>query len=856
MPDMADAEKKGDKRQVGLDFRHFGAVSLFVFINGFVVAAIVFAFLFRETGNQNTVEARNLTRDIVRITEESLSDTEKTVRSLTYFYSTMRRESDDAEGSVNHNAQKLLIGESMPTSVLWVTEKGGYHQESFIGKEERNAYDPTSGWPSFQELYRETYDLHFNEIEYWGRLHWPAFKVASMDRAEQPVGLVTKVRIKNGETGILLVVTMPSRIFGSGWATQRENIARITISDHETGNTVVDNRTPWGRDGAGGFFSSPVPTDYVLQMGNKYWDMHFQVLPTVAARLLTMAPWAALILISLLTLLAGIVSERKHRQDRRLAEMSETLAGAHHQLQAKTSERDQLFYALRKSEREYKAVINSVSDVIFETDETGRLIFLNETWLRVAEKDNLDFVGRLLFDAIVPADRHKQQEMFDALVRGERQAYRTETYLDLGQGRTRAAEIAFSMLRMTEDKSLRVVGTITDIEKRQSAENAMREAEQRFRAIFENSISGIYQTSPDGRFISANPALAEIFGYDSTDDLVRSVIDVSRQIYVDAQDRASFLQKLLFEGRVSGIESEVYRKDGTKIWIMENARVVRSAKGGILYYEGSIWDVTERKEAEESMRQSRVQAEISSRARLEFLANMSHELRTPLNAVIGFSEIIKDELMGPHSVPVYKEYATDIYESGNYLLKVISEILEVSKIETGDRELNQSNFHLMKVLKSCMTILSARIVQSDVRVNLDLPEDLPEILAEELGFKQILLNLIGNAVKFTGKGACVTISAQIEENGEMTISVADEGIGMTEAEIKKAMQPFGKVDNNLSTMKEGTGLGLTIVEALVRLHGAEFKLTSQKGVGTTAKIILPAYRVLHQSNVTPIKAGK
>jgi signal transduction histidine kinase len=313
---------------------------------------------------------------------------------------------------------------------------------------------------------------------------------------------------------------------------------------------------------------------------------------------------------------------------------------------------------------------------------------------------------------------------------------------------------------------------------------------------------------------------------------------------VKQEDRQEFVNRLLFEGRISGIETEVYRKDGSRIWIMQNARVVRNEKGAVEYYEGSIYDVTERKHAEEVMRQARIQAEISSRTRMEFLANMSHELRTPLNAVIGFSEIIKDEVMGPLNVPVYKEYAQDIYDSGNYLLKIISEILEVSKIETGNRDLNISNFRIQKALKSCMTIMTTRIEQAGVELTVDLPEDLPELLAEELGFKQVMLNLIGNAIKFTPKGGKVNVNARVADTGEMQIDIVDTGIGMNEAEIQKAMQPFGKVDTTFSGMKEGTGLGLTIVDSLVRLHGGTFKLISQKGVGTTARVIMPAFRVL------------
>jgi signal transduction histidine kinase len=287
------------------------------------------------------------------------------------------------------------------------------------------------------------------------------------------------------------------------------------------------------------------------------------------------------------------------------------------------------------------------------------------------------------------------------------------------------------------------------------------------------------------------------------------------------------------------VVSQVKRKDGRVIWIMENARVVRNDRGGIHYFEGSVIDITETKLAEEAMRQARIQAEMSSRSRMEFLANMSHELRTPLNAIIGFSEIIKDEVMGEHHVPVYKEYAQDIYNSGNYLLKVISEILEVSKIESGNHELNINPFRLKKAVNSCLTIMAGRVEDAKLTLEQDIAADLPDLLAEELAFKQIILNLLSNAVKFTPEGGKIKLSAALNEEGQLEIDVIDTGIGMTEDEIVKALQPFSKVDNNFGSMKEGTGLGLTIVESLVRLHGGEFTLISEKGQGTTARITLP-----------------
>lgn len=818
-----------------------GSTASFILLNGLVIATIAFVVLHFSMAYLKGLDARNMTRDIFHATEQSLSETEKTLHSLQYFYSSINMD-DASQAPVAQRMQQVITGDARLNAVLWTTDKGVWHQNDIAGMTEHAAYDAALGWPSYAQLFKEAYKLEFNQIGYLQDLAWPAFSAKAQSTVDMPIGLLVKSRLSDGTIGVLLAVTTPTKIFGTSWSTHREDLASVTIQDRETGFVLV-NSVIAGDKGTQDW-GAPETVNYVLQLGEEAWDIHFGVRPTLVSRLLSAAPYGIFVIVLGITLLAASSAQRKHRQDLKIAEMSKNLEGAQSELQNKITERDKLFHALRKSERENRAVINSVSDVIFETDETGRLMFLNETWKRITHREVSETMGQSLFALFDQADQQKQRDMFEELVRGERQAYRIETRLNLGQGTFKPVEVAFSMLRMTDDKSIRVVGTITDIEKRRRAELAVREAEQKFRAIFENSISGIYQSSPDGRFVNVNTALAEIFGYDSAEDLTTSITDIGSQVYVNPNDRQDFVNRLLFEGRVSGVETQVYRKDGSKIWIMQNARIVRSEKGSVEYYEGSIYDVTERKQAEEVMRQARVQAEISSRTRMEFLANMSHELRTPLNAVIGFSEIIKDEVMGPLNVPVYKEYAQDIYDSGNYLLKIISEILEVSKIETGNRDLNVSNFKIQKALKSCMIIMTARVEQAGVDLSINLPDDLPELLAEELGFKQIMLNLIGNAIKFTPKGGKVSVTAKVLDTGEMDIDITDTGIGMNELEIKKAMQPFGKVDTTFSGMKEGTGLGLTIVDSLVRLHGGKFRLISEKGSGTTARVTMPASRVL------------
>ncbi len=846
---MSEAKKTGWGELVHGLRGKISATALFTLMNGVIIGVVTLVLLYFTMGNLRTIEARKATQGILQATEQAIEDMEKTVKSIAYFYATLDPAEQENTGA-RQAIQQMLARDIELDNLLWVTADQTQYWDGNSGNKTLAALP--QGLPAFNELYKISFDDDFGQVSYIFDLPWPVLDKRKDSGGKKQMAMLVKARKADNTPGILLVTLSPDKVFEKGWFAQRDVISRAAVLRREDGLVITESLFGY-HESQQGFFP-PENILYVAQTGKNIWTIKFDIRPTLSSRILILAPWASFGFILSLTLLLAAMVQRRHGQDVKIAEMSRHLEGAHSELQSKTSERDKLFHTLRRSERENRAVINAVSDIIFETDENGYIVFLNEAWKRITDQETSAALDKVLFDSFDVRDRQRQKEMFDELVRGERQAYRSETRLDLGHGYLKPIEIAFSMLRMTEDKSLRVVGTITDIEKRKRAESALREAEQSFRSIFENSVSGLYQISPDGRFISANSAMADILGYASPDDLISAVRDVGEQVYVRPEDRKAIVQRLLFEGRVSDVETEVYCKDGRKIWLLENARVVRNENGGVKYYEGSAWDVTSRKEAAEAMEQARLQAEISSRSKMEFLANMSHELRTPLNAVIGFSEIIKDEVMGPLGTAAYKEYAQDIYDSGNYLLKVISEILEVSRIGTGNRELNLGTVRLAKALKSCMIIMSGRIEQSGVAVSVDLPEGLPDMVAEELGFKQIMLNLIGNAIKFTPKGGKVRVTAALGDKGEMIVDVIDNGIGMTEEEVKKAMQPFSKVETSFSEMKAGTGLGLTIVESLVQLHGGEFRLISEKGVGTTARVILPSSRVL-QNGSSVAKTG-
>ena len=245
--------------------------------------------------------------------------------------------------------------------------------------------------------------------------------------------------------------------------------------------------------------------------------------------------------------------------------------------------------------------------------------------------------------------------------------------------------------------------------------------------------------------------------------------------------------------------------------------------------------------------EARRRAETASKAKSRFLATMSHELRTPLNAIMGFSEVMKGEVMGPMGNPMYREYATNIYESGRHLLHLINEILDLSRIEAGRFELHEETVQLVDVAEDCHRLLKLKAESKGLELVEDYDADLPQLRADNRALRQVCINLISNALKFTPKGGRITIRVATTPDGGQVLSVIDTGPGIPADEIPKVLQAFGQGSLAHESAEGGTGLGLPIVQNLIELHGGTFELKSELRKGTQAIARLPKERVLGTS---------
>ncbi|MGH6946729.1 MAG: ATP-binding protein [Kiloniellales bacterium] len=287
---------------------------------------------------------------------------------------------------------------------------------------------------------------------------------------------------------------------------------------------------------------------------------------------------------------------------------------------------------------------------------------------------------------------------------------------------------------------------------------------------------------------------------------------------------------------------EIELSDGR--WLQVRDRSTRD--GGTVIVQT---DITAYRHAEKKLRAAKEKAELANRSKSELLANTSHELRTPLNAIIGFSEVMESEIFGPLGSQRYIEYAKDIHKSGEYLIRVIDDLLDLAKIEAGKHEPADDTVDLERSIATAVNITHGQAKAAKVTVKVRIEPNLPRLRADQRMVQQILLNLLSNALKFTPPAGRVEISAEACRSGELVIKVSDTGVGMSAEDLERAFEPFGRAKGALVRNFEGTGLGLPLTRSLVNLHGGLLEIESTPDVGTLAIVSFPAQRVLFKSRM-------
>jgi signal transduction histidine kinase len=382
---------------------------------------------------------------------------------------------------------------------------------------------------------------------------------------------------------------------------------------------------------------------------------------------------------------------------------------------------------------------------------------------------------------------------------------------------------------------------------------ALRQNEQRFRSLFANMRNLVFCRGAKGE---------DRYGYDREGTLIfgrdapkltgavegehfdletwyRSIYPDDRGLYEAAE------QARKEEGRDYQLDYRVtHPVSGEERWMRETAWVVKDPETGQTFFDGYILDITDERRVADQLRTAKSEAERASRAKSEFLANMSHEIRTPLNAILGFSEAMRMEIFGRIGNPRYGEYAGHICDSAQHLLSLINDLLDLSKVEAGKLELEEEAVDPLEAVDEACRLIAAAASDAGLTLVRRVPEEAPFLWADRRLVRQILLNLVSNAVKFTEAGGEVRVGVAVDDDGGLALSVADTGAGIPPGEIDKVLQPFGQAAYHRTAEERGTGLGLPLARSLTEAHGGALRLESAVGVGTTVTCHFPAERVV------------
>ncbi|HEV7300516.1 MAG TPA: PAS domain S-box protein [Tepidisphaeraceae bacterium] len=501
---------------------------------------------------------------------------------------------------------------------------------------------------------------------------------------------------------------------------------------------------------------------------------------------------------------------------------------------------------LRASELRFTEFMKNLPGVAFVKDDEGRYVYCNDAWQSMFATGVPACPGMSdeeLFPSI--ADRLRENDL--RVIESDRPVQLEESIPQ--SGGTRHYLVCKFPMHMEGGHRL-LGGIAVDITDR-------KRAQEQFTSLFENAVEGIFRTTADGRFIAANPMLARLYGYDSSAQLCQSVGNIGQQLYVDERRRAQFQDLIEQHGSVTGFESEIRRRDGSIIWISENAWRTCDDDGKLLYYEGTVMDITALKQ-NLALNVAKQQAEEANRAKSEFLANMSHEIRTPMTAIMGYTDLLLDE-MREH--PRAGQWLSIMRRNGDHLLGVINDILDLSKIEAGKMTVEQLECSPWQVVTDVAALMRARASEKQLAFTWDRATGVPDtVLTDPTRLRQILMNLVSNAIKFTDRGHVRIVLRTLPESMDGTIGstagntgdprsvrlafdVIDSGVGLSAEQQSVLFEAFTQADTSHTRRFGGTGLGLTISRKLARMLGGDITITGDTGSGSTFSATITALTV-------------
>ncbi len=498
------------------------------------------------------------------------------------------------------------------------------------------------------------------------------------------------------------------------------------------------------------------------------------------------------------------------------------------------SERVKHELELRESEYRYRNLFESAPIGVARISPDGYFIDSNLALHEMLGYPSEELKETRIMDITFPQDRVHSQKLLDSILNSDNNIVKFEKRYVSKSGKIIWANVTSTTVKNENGEVLYLVSMVENINDKKAAELALRENEEKYRMLFEKNLAGVYLSTVGGKIISCNQSFADIYGYNSPDELYN--IDASK-LYINPRARKDFINKLMEKGELKDYESPSRRRNGEEIWVLENVELTYSQDGKDSFIFGTLLDITERKKAEAEILEAKERAEEMSRLKSSFLANMSHELRTPLIGILGFSQILNDELTNNDQ----KEMTNTIIRSGNRLLETLNLILDLSRIEADKVEIVPEPFNAIETISDVLELLKTSADKKNLSLRLLSELSSVEMKLDKKIFLEIIENLVNNAIKFTPKGSVVVrVETKMQANRDIiVVKVIDTGIGIPKESVKYIFDEFRQVSEGYSRSFEGSGLGLTITKKYIDKLRGEIEVESEVGQGSTFTVRLP-----------------
>lgn len=491
---------------------------------------------------------------------------------------------------------------------------------------------------------------------------------------------------------------------------------------------------------------------------------------------------------------------------------------------------------LRESETRFRAIFESAAVGIALYGLDGRVITCNPTYATILGYTPDELTGMSFVDLTYPDDRERSLELTRKQIAGETDSFDVEKRYMRKDGRPIWGRVTVSLIRNEHGEPLYTIAILADQSAYRAAEERLRQSERQLRLITDSVPVLIAYCDTKGHYRFVNREYEKWTGR-ARDEMIGASIRATLG-EANYQRIAPHVEAVL-TGQPQQFETEIdYPRSGRKAVSCVYVPHVLD-DGTVQGFFAVATDVSLRAEQERVLRLAKEQAEEASRAKSAFLATMSHELRTPLNAIIGFSEMIRDEVMGPVGSPRYRDYASDIHLSGEHLLDLINSILDLARIEAGTFEIDARPVDLAEVVRLALQIMLGPAAAAGLTVETAISETPVIIEGDAARLRQIAVNLLSNAIKFTPSGGAVRLRVTLTGEQTALFEVEDTGIGITADNIVRALEPFAQVDNRFSRRYQGAGIGLPLSKALVEAQHGSFAIRSMPGEGTTVSVRFP-----------------